>query len=203
MRYFLFLVLLALVGCGGSETDDADKVGNEPLGVSVTDALKSDCPNGGVTINQGIDTNRNGKIDADEVSSSDTVCDGAPGTSGTNNKIVKTIYCTGALPGIALGLDATYEVDIFASGDLFAAASVYGSLIEISSSTMYAAGQNGAATAPVLFTYDFYGTSNGGWWKMYLNRTTLVSYVEYHDSDTAGGVQTWSKPASECTVNNF
>lgn len=197
---FFMLFVLFLASCGGG--NDNEKVGNEPLGVSVTDALKADCPNGGVVINQGIDTNRNGKIDADEVSSTDTVCNGTNGTNGTDNKLVKTVFCSGDLPGIATGLTVTYEVDIFRNGDMFAAASVYGAAYEISTSTMYASGQTGADTAPVLFTYDIYGTVNGGYWNVYFNRTTLVSHVEYSDPDLSAP-QTWTKPGSECSIENF
>lgn len=195
---FCFLFALFLAACGGGTGDDSEKIGNEPLGVSVTDALKADCPNGGVVINQGIDTNRNGKIDADEISSSETVCNGV---DGTDNKITKSIFCTGDIPNSSL--TAAYSVDVFSSGDLFAAASIYDALIEIGASLMYSKGQVGVDTAPVYFVYDVSGTANGGYWKMSLNRTTLVSYVEYNDIDVTGGKLTWSKPASDCIVNNY
>lgn len=63
-----------IVGTLVKGSNDTDK--REPMGVSVTDALKADCPNGGVVINQGIDANGNGKIDTDEITSSEKVCTG-------------------------------------------------------------------------------------------------------------------------------
>jgi hypothetical protein len=194
----LFCILFALlfVACGGSDNGN-DKLGDEPLGVSVTEALKADCPNGGVVINQGIDANGNGKIDTAEITSSEKVCNGV---NGTSNKIVKSIFCTGDLSS---SLTAMYEVEIFASGDLFATAGVYGVAFQIGASTMYSAGQVGAGTAAVLFTYDYAGTLNGGYWKMSLDRTTLVSTVEYNDVDVTSGKLIWTKPASECVVNNY
>jgi hypothetical protein len=200
MRTIIILFALFLAACGG-EASDTDKSGDELLGVSITDALTSDCPAGGVVINQGIDTNRNGKIDKDEISSTDTVCNGVPGVNGTSNKIAKSFYCSGSIPETDLTVD--YTVDIFTSGDLFASAAVYGSSFEIGASVMYSVGQQGATTAPVFLTYDVSGTANGGYWKMALNRTTLVSSVEYNDLDVTNGKLTWSKPASECTVNNY
>lgn len=83
-------MLLAACG-GGTGADDLEKVGNEPLGVSVADALTFECPNGGVVINQGIDTNRNGKIDKDEISSSQTVCNGEDGEDGADGDAGMTI----------------------------------------------------------------------------------------------------------------
>ncbi len=197
---FCFLCALLLAACGGSG-DDGEKAGTEPLGVSITDALKTDCPNGGVVINQGIDTNRNGKLDADELSSAETVCNGVDGVDGTDNKITRSIYCNGDIPNSTL--TATYSVDMFAAGDLFAAASIYDALIEVGASLMYSKGQVGVDTAPVYFTYDVSGTANGGYWKMSLNRTTLVSYFEYNDIDVSGGKLTWSMSPSDCIVNIY
>lgn len=199
LNFFMLLVVLLVTACGGSDNSQDEK--GAPMGISVTDALKSDCPNGGAVINQGVDTDGNGEIDAGEVTSSDTVCNGGNGING-GNKIVKSIYCSGDLLG-TVNLSVTYQVDIFESGDLFAAASVYGPTVEISASIMYAKMQNGSDTAPVIFTYDCSGTSNGGWWEMWLNRTTLVSYVVYTDNDVTGGQSSWTMPSSECTVNNY
>lgn len=77
--YFLFALLFA--ACGGSDNDTGDKLEEQlpPLGVSITDALTADCPNGGVVVNQGIDTNGNGKIDSTEITSSQKVCNGEDG----------------------------------------------------------------------------------------------------------------------------
>lgn len=92
----LFLGLgIFSVACGGQalqEKSDSDS----PLGIAVTQALKTDCPNGGVVINQGIDRNGNGKIDQNEITSSETVCNGEDGSSCTvadNGNGTKTISC--------------------------------------------------------------------------------------------------------------
>lgn len=193
-------------------TESADDV---LAGVSVTEALTSECPNGGVVINQGLDNNRNGKIDPEEVTSTQTVCNGV---DGYTNKIVKNIFCTGDITGIlatnstnplqtftvpALPLTAVYTADVFASGDIFAYASVYDTAKETGASVMYSASQTGAATASVVFTYDCIGPANGGYWEMYLNRVSLVSTLVYHDTDIQGGSLTWTKSASDCIINNY
>ena len=112
-----------LMSCGGSSGSEK---GDSPpqLGVSIDAALEKDCPNGGIVINQGIDSNQNGRIDQDEVTSSETVChgsdgtDGADGTNGTdgadgsscsvtdNGDGTKTISCTdGTTATVADGTD--------------------------------------------------------------------------------------------------
>jgi len=190
MKALVLFFIFLLAACGGSSTDEK---GSEPFGVSVEDALKADCPNGGVVINQGIDDNKNGKIDKDEISSSETVC------HGTDNKIIKSFYCSGDIPETKFSV--VYDLSIFSSGDLFVTGTVNSPGFEVSSSTMFSAHQQGAETAPVHVTFDLYGTDNGGYWKLFLNRVTLVSIVEYHDIDT--GTLNWSKPASGCIVNNY
>lgn len=192
----LIVVVLSLTGgfsCGGQAEEKDDDTNDSPLGVSVADALKEDCPNGGVVINQGIDTNRNGKIDTAEISSSDTVCNGK---DGTDNRIIGNIICTGQL-----GTDPfvfVYTFSVMASGDVFATANIAGSAYQIGSTAFYSSQQNGAATAAVGFLYDALGSANGGWWSVSINTSTLVVTVVYHDTDAIGGTMTWTQPAANC-----
>lgn len=213
--FFCILFALLFVACGGAD-NSADKLG-EPLGVSVTDALKADCPNGGVVINQGIDSNGNGKIDTEEITSSEKVCNGV---DGYTNKIVKNIFCTGditpqtvasanpewpmlTITAPVIATTAIYTADVFASGDVFVYAGVYTGAEEVGASIMYAATQTGAATAMVIFTADLAGHANGGYWEMYLDRATLTSTLVYHDTDLVGGKLTWTKPSADCVVNSY
>lgn len=46
----------------------------------------SECPQGGVTIATGIDGNVNGLLEAGEIESSNTICNGANGVAGTNGQ---------------------------------------------------------------------------------------------------------------------
>ncbi|ENO1786748.1 carboxypeptidase regulatory-like domain-containing protein [Vibrio vulnificus] len=80
---YIFLLLIALSGCGGDggngggnppPSGNASIVTNQtPIGVGET------CPNGGIQVDTGIDTNGNGQLDANEVSDSQSVCHGNDG----------------------------------------------------------------------------------------------------------------------------
>lgn len=53
--------------------------------VSVTaEAAGTNCPNGGQKIESGVDTNKDGKLDAAEVTATKYVCNGANGTNGAD-----------------------------------------------------------------------------------------------------------------------
>ena len=93
-RTFIFCAML-LSACGG---EDLEK--GAPSGVSIANATAVECPDGGVVINQGVDVDQNGNIDADEISSSKVVCNGADGQAGAGiDKIYnvtssQTNFCT-------------------------------------------------------------------------------------------------------------
>jgi len=89
--YGVVLVLItsmALSACGsGSSSTGA---GNTAAGQnSVAYAVRnvaplSDCPNGGISVDAGIDTSANGTLDPAEVTSTQYVCNGADGSNGTS-----------------------------------------------------------------------------------------------------------------------
>jgi hypothetical protein len=319
----LFLCSAAL-SCGGAPADGGPA---DHLGVSIESALEKDCPKGGVIINQGIDSNGNGQLDADEVTSSETVChgsdgadgangsscsvtdngdgtktisctdgttatvadgadgtdgangangtagtdgsscsvtdngdgtktisctdgttatvadgtdgtngtngadgsscsvtdngdgtktisctdgttatvsdgsDGTNGTDGTDNRIIATIGCSGQIG--STGVWADYDVRLMASGDIWSDACIRSYSAGMCNSSYYAAGQVGAATAPVLVLYDLSGTANAGWWKIYLDRTTLITTLEYNDADEPGGQSIWYWVASQCVLTSY
>jgi alkaline phosphatase len=75
-------VMVALAGCS-----DDDKDENNILAVDNTIAVGSEqCVNGGVETQTGVDTNGNGVLDSDEVTSSNLVCN-APATSLTSEQL--------------------------------------------------------------------------------------------------------------------
>ena len=88
---------LILIACGGSsssaEPEAPAKVPETNIDPQNADSLvrtfsiqNETCPNGGVEIETGIDSNRNGLLDTDEVDPSriQTVCHGADGSDGTD-----------------------------------------------------------------------------------------------------------------------
>ena len=90
-RIIVGFMLLALSGCGSSGGKTAGVPDGTPLGALNSSAAKStplaagdtDCPTGGILVQTGIDKNGNGTLDASEVTSSQKVCNGATGATGT------------------------------------------------------------------------------------------------------------------------
>ena len=124
--------------------------------------------------------------------------DGLDGADGADNHITDSIYCTGLLESTTINF--TYHAALLSSGDLFVSGSIRTVGQEVGASTYYSAGQNGALTAPVIFTGDVSGNANSGWWQIALNRTTLVTSITYNDVDVSGSQDVWTMPSSSCVV---
>jgi S1-C subfamily serine protease len=77
------VAILAAVACVGCGDEGGSSVG-DAHGVSITQATRGDCPNGGFDINQGVDKNGNGALDPSEVTATETVCNGQDGQDGAD-----------------------------------------------------------------------------------------------------------------------
>lgn len=77
-------VLLGLSGCNSGD-DGSDGLNSL---VNLTDANSFQCPQGGRLIQSGLDSNRNNVLDADEVTSETTICNGDTGTVSSNSVTV-------------------------------------------------------------------------------------------------------------------
>ena len=76
-----FALLLSSCDSSGSSTDD-DPTSPSTAARKVDLAPGDQCAYGGVLVQTGIDENRNGTLDDDEVDASEAVCNGAPGADG-------------------------------------------------------------------------------------------------------------------------
>jgi hypothetical protein len=77
---FGFFVILGLTGCGGSLNSP-----NLAIAISVLNSAPfASCPNGGITIQSGIDANGDQILNETEVNSSQFICNGATGAIGTS-----------------------------------------------------------------------------------------------------------------------
>ena len=105
----VFLVALTVVvacsGGGGGDTSATN--GNPSNGNSSTGekfiatavrntAPVSACPNGGISVDAGIDTNGNGVLDSSEVTSTQYVCNGANGSNATSILVLVTAESAGS-----------------------------------------------------------------------------------------------------------
>ena len=129
---------------------------------------------------------------------------GAPADAGSMDpsKITASIFCTGALDN-SPGVSVDYSVAQMANGNVFVTSVVRSSDIGASNSAFYSPQQTGALTAAVLVDFDLLGPANGGFWRVELDRSTLVTSVVYTDGDAAGGKLNWSMPANKCVLNKY
>lgn len=137
-------------------------------------------------------------------------CKGPKGDTGASGggRVIATIYCAGTVSGMAggaaplNGLDVEYNAVLTAGGDVYATANIVDEASQVSGTAFYAAAEPGSATAEVPVTADYVGVYNGGFWRVSLNRNTLVTSVEYDDPSLAS-VATMAFTASSCTVSHF
>ena len=81
------IVAIALAACsggGGSGGGGGGSSGSPSViaAISPSSAPASACPNGGITVQSGIDQNLNGVLDPSEVTLTQYVCNGSPGSTG-------------------------------------------------------------------------------------------------------------------------
>ena len=107
---FLSLVVFFLLSCEGdvgpSGIDSLVETSDEPVG--------SNCATGGLRVDIGLDTNKNGVLDTNEIKSTKYICSGV---AGPNSLIKTTIENTG-LNCLAGGLKVEAGVDVNKSGTL-------------------------------------------------------------------------------------
>lgn len=70
--------------CNGLDGSDGTGSGSDGLSSLIRVTPDDSCPNGGIQIEVGLDSNANGSLDAGEVQSTYSICNGTDGTNGTN-----------------------------------------------------------------------------------------------------------------------
>ena len=213
------------------------------------------CAASGKSINTGKDLNRNDILDTDEIDDTQYICNGLAGTDGEvgekgtdgtsgstssscsvadNGDGIKTLSCDdGTSVTISDGIDGVdgqdgtsnviaasifcsnnfsdwknlnwiYSVKQFSSGDIFVRASIFGESFELSKSNMFSNQQVGHTEAPVVITYDVLGDQDYGSWKFKLDRSTLLTTIEYYDIfGLTTSPKVWIEPADKCIVNDY
>ncbi|WP_039926029.1 hypothetical protein [Alcanivorax sp. DG881] len=121
IKLLLMVTAASLVACGGggggSSAPSTQQATPKPDQLSATVAKTAfasseACPQGGVTIDQGIDANRNGVLDPDEIFETQQVCNGADGGDGVASlirvdEIGAGAQCTYGGLKVSVGLDAS------------------------------------------------------------------------------------------------
>ena len=80
----IFAILLTSCGSGGN-TDIPKSTINEPIAFAVLNLAPINiCPNGGITVQSGVDANANNTLEVTEASSTQYVCNGTNGSNGSN-----------------------------------------------------------------------------------------------------------------------
>ena len=76
---FTLILVFLLTGCSGGDSADTSPSNNLVATKVIISAPLISCPNGGVTVNGGIDSNGNNVLDDSEVTSTQYVCNGTNG----------------------------------------------------------------------------------------------------------------------------
>lgn len=132
---------------------------------------------------------------------------GPPGPQGTSsdagdgNKIIASIGCSGTLEGT--GLAFRYSAAQFGDGNVFATGSIAGTASSSSYAVIYAPQQSGYVDAPVLLVFDAYGAATSGFWKLELDRQTLVTVITYIDAELDSGPRVWTMDPAKCVLNLY
>lgn len=129
---------------------------------------------------------------------------GKDGTVGSDNRITKSIECYGSdLDGLP-DVEVSYIATVMASGDVFATGMAKNDVDSSSRTQFYSASQTAlVASAPVQVTKDAMGTPTAGFFKLELDRDSLVLTVSYVDAEIDPSVTTWTLQPEQCTVREF
>ena len=186
-------------GTSSSGSDGTDGTnGKNSLISTTTESAGANCSTGGLKIQSGLDSDADGVLDSNEVTATTYVCNGSNGI-----KPSVSLYCGAQLENTALYF--TYTAMVFSDSSVFVYGGIYGIMAQYGASTFYDSSQNGASTAAVMFTYDVEPMSNGGYWRISVNRSTLAATIVYTDTDLSGGSATWTLPSSSnnCVLNSY
>ncbi len=105
-------LFLTACGGGGGGSSPGAMVGQDSVLAAVGNSVPvASCPNGGISVNAGIDTNSNGVLDPSEVMSTQYVCNGTQGANGLNTLVSMTAEpaganCTNGGKKVSAGQDA-------------------------------------------------------------------------------------------------
>ena len=187
----------AVSGASSSGSDGTN--GKNSLISTTTESSGANCTTGGLKVQSGLDSDVDGVLDSNEVTSTTYVCNGSSGI-----KPSVSLYCGALLENTTLYF--TYTAMVFSDSSVYAHASIYGVAYEIGASKFYDSSQNGASTAAIIFTYDVDGTNNGGWWQISVNRSTSAATIVYKEANVSGAnATTWTLPSSSsnCVLNSY
>jgi hypothetical protein len=92
----LAISLLILTACGGGSSKTTNTPPIKLIATAVTAALTAACPNGGITVESGIDTNVNKILDPTEVTSTQYVCNSKTGNNGLTTLVLVASEAAGA-----------------------------------------------------------------------------------------------------------
>jgi len=187
----------------GSDGTDGTN-GKNSLISTTTESSGANCATGGLKIQSGLDSDVDGVLDSTEVTATTYVCNGSNGSNGSNGiQPSVSLYCGAQLENTTLYF--TYTAMVFSDSSVFVYGGIYGGVAQYGASTFYDSSQTGASTAAVMFTYDAEPMSNGGYWRISVNRSTLAATIVYTDTDVSGGSATWTLPSSSnnCVLNSY
>jgi hypothetical protein len=126
---------------------------------------------------------------------------GPAGPAGDGARVVETIHCEADLDTTPLRF--SYDAVVFGSGAVFVSAVVFGSEGQASEAQVFAPTQAGHARGALLLSYDAYAGANGGFWRLELDRRSLVATIEYDDPDLPARKQSWRMKPEVCAATRY
>lgn len=125
---------------------------------------------------------------------------GDAGKDGAGDKIVSRFLCHDQLEA---GAHISYSASVMASGNVFASGEVSGTLYQIGASDFWAPQTPGADLGYISFVEDGVGSGNGAFWKVGLDRNTLILTAQYDDADLTPNIKTYTSTADKCTKTAY
>lgn len=125
---------------------------------------------------------------------------GAPGDDVEATRIIESFHCSGLLENTLLAFD--YDAILMSSNDLFATGKIRSLSVSATDAAYYAPSQNGWLTARVIVNIDVDGTNDAGFFTIDLDRSSLVTVIQYRESGGGPVAEAWTMQPSDC-VHNF
>lgn len=126
---------------------------------------------------------------------------GTDTTGGEATRIIESFFCTGGLEDTQVGF--SYNAALLSSGDLIVVGAVDSPLNSASVTRFYTPAQIGYETATVVMRFDIDGTADGGWFRLSLDRSTLITVIDYYETDGGALAATWTMSSDVCVHNFF
>lgn len=97
--------------CNGKDGANGSNGGADGLTSLIRVQASSSCSNGGITVDTGLDNNKNGTLESNEISTTHDICNGADGTNGSDGRNLIVVSNTDIISCPNGGVELTFGYD--------------------------------------------------------------------------------------------